>query len=311
MAERDWNMEMKTTKARLLLTALACILLTHTESARSADQGMPALRIGLSSVVMEADVNTDDALAATRLWASKIGGSSWKTAESTVFADIEKAEELLTKELVDIVAFGSHEYIQHQKQLSAQPFMVYMHNGDVSVEYVLLVRRNSSIESARDLDGKKIAFPNKGRHCLAPIWLDVFLMKSQLPGKEIVLREKRVVNKTNQAILPVFFAQIDGAIVVRSAFETAATLNPQIGKQLKVLATSPQLVPLTVCLRQSLSPNQKTVIIDRALRLHESTEGLQTFTILKIDRIVSWQKSYEVNVRQLVEEYEKLKKTVQ
>jgi phosphonate transport system substrate-binding protein len=279
--------------------------------AQSADLNLSLLRIGLSPTVLEADVNTDDALAATKVWASRIGGASWKNAESMMIPDVETAEELLGKSLVDIIAIGSHEYIQNEKRLSAKPSMAYVHNGDVTVEYVLLVRNDSRIEAAKDLDGKRIALHNRGRHCLAPFWLDVYLMKNSTAGKEISLRERKLVAKTNQAILPVFFGQIDAGIVVRAAFDTAVALNPQMGKQLRVLATSPPMVPLIVCLRDSMNKGQKSLLLDRAMKLHETAGGLQTFTVFKMDRIVAWQKSYEMNTRQLMEEYDKLKRTIQ
>jgi ABC-type phosphate/phosphonate transport system substrate-binding protein len=271
---------------------------------QGADVNLPSLRIGLSSMVMEPETSTDDALAATRLWAAKIGGSAWKNADSLVVPDMDKAEDLLTRGSIELVALSTSEYLQYTRKFSAQPSMAYMTNGDTSVEYVLLVRKDTKIESAKDLDGKRVAMNNRGRHSLAPLWLDTYLIKNRLPGKDISILERKIVNKVSQAILPVFFNQMDAAIVIRSAFDTAATLNPQVGKQLKVLASSPPLVPTIVCMRDSLSPSQRQSIIDKALKLHESAEGLQTFTMFKIDRIVLWQKIYEANVRQLLEDFE-------
>ncbi len=298
--------------AGLSLVILVFVLLgsSGTRTVQSADANLPSLRIGLSTLVMEPDVNTDDALAAARVWAARMGGASWKAADSVVLPDIERAEELVSRGQVDLVALGTNEYIPNPAKISAKPSMAYMINGDVNVEYVLLVRRDSKIETARDLDGKRVAYSNRGRHCLVPTWLDTFLMKNRSAGKEISLRERKVVNKTTHAILPVFFNQMDAAIVVRSAFDTAAVMNPQIGKQLKVLASSPPLVPVIVLMRDSMPSLQKTTVFERALKLHELPEGLQTFTMFKIDRIVAWQKGYESNIRQLLDEYEKLKRVM-
>jgi ABC-type phosphate/phosphonate transport system substrate-binding protein len=296
--------KMKQKAAVVLIGVLSC----GFEIALGSDAVLSSLKIGLSSSVMEADVNADDALAATRVWAGKLGGANWRSAESMVFLNVDKIIETLGHGQVDILAIGSNEYFQFQKKIAAEPSMVYVHNGEVSVEYVLLVRKDSHIESARDLEGKRVALNNKGRHCLASIWLDTYLMKNGSPGKEIALRERKIVGKTSQAILPVFFSQMDAALVVKSAYQTAVTLNPQIGRDLKIIAASTPLVPIIVCLRESLSDVQRAQIEDRALRLHETPEGLQTFTIFKIDRIVSWQKGFETNVRQLMEEYETLKR---
>ena len=115
------------------------------------------------------------------------------------------------------------------------------------------------------------------------------------------------MKKASQAILPVFFNQLDAAVVVRSAFDVASDLNPQIDRHLKVLARSPRLVPVVVCLRESMPPFQKSGLISRALRLHETPGGLQTFTVFKMDRIVAWKKDYETNVKNLMDVHKRLR----
>ncbi len=293
-----------------LIICVSLVLLSGGITAvRGLEANLSVLRIGFLSSTVAADVNTDDVLAAAKVWVAKIGGSSWKNADSYVFADIDKAKEFLEKGQVDIVAIGSHEYLQYPKKFPAQPYLTYEQNGQITVEYVLLVQKDSLIESAKDLEGKRVALNNRGRDCLAPIWLETYLLRNRPPGKEISLRERRFVAKANQAILPVFFRQIDAAVVIRSAFETAVALNPQVGKQLRILATSPPLVPTMLCLRDSLDPAQRELIISRGLKIHETPEGQQTFTTFRIDRIVGWQKVFEPNIRQLLDDYERLKKS--
>ena len=289
----------------VILTS-ALILIGTIQSGKSSDLSRLTLRIGLSTEVVESDVNPNDALAATQTWANNIRGATWEDTESMIFPDLEKTKELLDNKRIEVVALATHEYIQNAANLAVQPSLAYVHGGEVDLEYILLVHKDSKIEKAEDLEGKRLALPNRGRYCLAPIWLDVYLMQNHLPGKAISLGERRIVNKASQAILPVFFGQMDAAVVVRSALNIAIALNPQIGNHLKILACSPRFVPIVVCLRESLTQTQKSGLIQRALRLHETPSGLQTFTVFKMDRIVSWQKNYETGVKHLMDEHEKL-----
>ena len=65
----------------------------------------------------------------------------------------------------------------------------------------------------------------------------------------------------------------------------------------------------TQCLLRRTLPAQKSIYLNRALKLHETVGGLQTLTVFKVDRMVDWQKDYENSVKILVEEYEKLRRT--
>ena len=46
----------------------------------------------------------------------------------------------------------------------------------------------------------------------------------------------------------------DACVVARTGFETMCEINPQIGKQLKVIASSPEVVPAVFCFRADYSP---------------------------------------------------------
>jgi ABC-type phosphate/phosphonate transport system substrate-binding protein len=291
-----------------ILALLLCCVIAASHLCPMIAQTPPVksiIRFALSSSVIEGDVNPDDAMAATKTWVSTIGKGTglWNNADGRVYKDAASIVAAISRGEADIAAMGTQEYLEVEASLQVVPTLTYIQGGRVETEYLLLVRNDSGIKTVADLRGKRVAVPKSGRNSLAPLWLDVLLYENKLGRKESFFKEVKQVQKPSQAILPVFFNQIDAGIVIRSAFQTAAELNPQIGRQIRTLSTSPQLVMAVVCLRSDLSVGQRERFIREALKLHEKTAGLQTFNIYKLDRLVVWDSSYFNNVRDFMRKY--------
>jgi phosphonate transport system substrate-binding protein len=120
---------------------------------------------------------------------------------------------------------------------------------------------------------------------LAICWFDTLLLqKESAPAIEHVSRVT-YFNKPSRAVLPVFFQQADACIVTRRHFETMSELNPQIGQQLWVLASSPGLVPsMFTFLADSASPFKDWMLLEMK-RLSDSPAGQQLLTLLQADSI--------------------------
>jgi len=260
------------------------------------------VRFGITTSVIEADVNPNDALAATKVWADLMGKGTglWNKSDARIFPDTASVVSAVNNGEADIVALGTQEYLEVENTLHAIPAFTYVLAGQTDSQYLILVRNDSGIKTLSDLRNRRLAIPKGGRNTMLPIWLDVLLYENNLGVKETFFREIKEVQKPSQAILPVFFKQLEAGIVIKSSYDTAVALNPQIGQQLKVLAASPSFVMMVTCMRSTLSAEQRDMYIRQALRLHETPSGLQAFNIFKLDRIVVWDPSYANNVRELL-----------
>jgi len=78
---------------------------------------------------------------------------------------------------------------------------------------------------------------------------------------------------------------MDACMVTRRGFETMAELNPQVGRQLKIVATSPELVPAVFGLRADYNPSYKPQLLAALSELQKSPAGQQVLTIFHCDRI--------------------------
>jgi ABC-type phosphate/phosphonate transport system substrate-binding protein len=302
--------EMKINKKCQAISLLAVSLLYYMPAIPAQNPTKDSvIRFGLSSSIIESDMNQDDAIAATKVWAGAMGKGVglWQTAEATVIQDKSRLISSLNRGEIDIFALGTQEFLESENQLRAVPCLTYMQAGQIENQYLIIVRQDSGIRTVGDLRGKRLALPKGGRNTLAPIWLDVVLGENGTKEKEAFFREIRDVQKPSQAILPIFFKQIEAGLILRSAFDTAVALNPQIGQQLKALAVSPKLVMMVVCMRNSLPRDLREQYIKAGLMLHEGTAGLQALNVIKLDRLVLWEPSYLDNVRELIKKQKALK----
>jgi ABC-type phosphate/phosphonate transport system substrate-binding protein len=266
---------------------------------RSNDQ---IVRLGLTTSMIETELNQADTLAATRVWASAMGQGNglWKDSDVQIYDGAASLIAAVNKGEADIISMGTQEFVEVESQLHAIPVLTYMQGGHVENEYLILVRQDSSIKTISDLRGKRMALPRGGRNSMASLWLDGLLDENGLPGKAEFFRELKDVQKPSQTILPIFFKQLEAGIVLRSAYDTAVALNPQIGRQLEVLAASSKFVWMVICLRTGISPEKREQYIRQALKLHEKANGLQALNIFRIDRLVLWDPSYLNTVREFL-----------
>ena len=269
------------------------------------------VQIGLSENAIEGYVNPEDVIATSKIWVTRVftGKDTVEYANSVLFRDDTSIVAAIAKQEIDVIGLPTNEFIAIEKNLLANPEITYVHAGEVWVEYVLLVNRSGNLQNLAALRGKHIAITRGGQSAMTRLWGDTLLLSNGLGHMEGFFSEVREVQKPNQAIIPLFFGQLEAALVTRSAFELAVSLNPQIGQHLMVLATSPRLVPEVTCFSKFMDPALKARILSRVLKLQETPGGLQSFTIFKIDRFAPWKPEYADNVRTLLKQYADLTKS--
>jgi phosphonate transport system substrate-binding protein len=105
--------------------------------------------------------------------------------------------------------------------------------------------------------------------------------------------------KAAKVILPVFFGQADACVVPRTSFMDMAELNPQVGEQLRILATSPEVVSSFLCFREGYASRYRPQIEAAIRDLHLSSAGKQVLTVFGCEQIAPFpptclQSAYEM-----------------
>jgi phosphonate transport system substrate-binding protein len=108
-----------------------------------------------------------------------------------------------------------------------------------------------------------------------------------------------------QTVLPVFFRRMDAAVVIKSSFATAVELNPQLGRELRVLATSPPVIPIILCFRKNASPEGKRELIANINRTQSLPAGQQIEALYQFKRLVMLPSNCMNATMEMLRQYER------
>ena len=230
-------------------------------------------------------------------------------AETTPITKIYKNPDDLLEAVkrgdLTVFTLPAIEYLQIRNRTPMTPIIVASSNAGSARQYALIVRRGSGIRSISDLRDKTI-IPSSSKYEASHIWLHVLLLREVKQDRALFFRKVLESSAASKSILKVFFHQADAAIVSRGALETSTELNPQIGRELAVIAESKPLHGDITCVPTMVSEKLKRAIMNSALHLHETTAGKQIFTLFQIDRVIPYQATYLEGLIALLREQAKL-----
>ncbi|WP_373500525.1 phosphate/phosphite/phosphonate ABC transporter substrate-binding protein [Desulfococcus sp.] len=253
-------------------------------------------------------MNENDAKAAVKVWGELIARerSVPTDPDPDIFRDIDALIRSLREKQVDAVGITMTEYARLRREVHFSPIFVTYNAGRTTEQCVLLSHRDGPVKSVADLRGRSLLLHTNPRACLAPLWLDTILVKQ---GHRAAARFAGRISrdaKLSKVVLPVFFRQTDACVVTRSAFDTMAELNPQLARQLAVLAESPEMVPAVFAFRADYNPHFKGDLIAGVNGLKRTPAGRQVLTIFHSEDIEEHPASCLDTALELIAAHEKL-----
>ncbi len=287
------------------LAALAAFIAFCSAVPAFADQEPEApkvLQVGFSSKVFQ-DIDKRDAQAAMELWAKQLSRSSGVPgAQVTIFHDTAALQRAVRKKKTHLVTMSAIEYLKIHDGLPITPAFVATNKVGRNMDQLLIVHRNSGIRKVKDLRGRSFAILPSAKLEAGRIWLNVFLVKNGVSEGTACFRQVKEFSRASQAIMGVFFGQVDGAVVSRGSFETCNTLNPQLAKDLVVIAESKSLMGDVTCMPTYISDRLRSAIERAAMHLHESNVGRQILTLFQIDRVARFRETDMDGITELLAE---------
>jgi phosphonate transport system substrate-binding protein len=254
------------------------------EAPAAADADAPVRMAVSESMVV--DVNLNDARAAMRLWIERIMTDLNVVIELApqVFDSTEEILRRVRSGQLDAVALNIVEYRQIADLLDPSELTVGA-GASGPDQYVLLVKRDGEFRQLGNLRGRRLCVLKAPKMCVAPAWLSTLLDKAHLGSSEEFFGSAVTETKVSQVVLPVFFGQADACLTSKRGFETMCELNPQVAKELTVIATSPSMVACFHAFRK----NYHNPSLERFIKVHStllaSPSGQQLATLFQFDKL--------------------------
>jgi len=236
---------------------------------------------------MFADVNLNDARAAITVWADSITRARGLSLMpvSDVYDDVNRLRVAIDAGRAHLVALSVEEY----RRLARPDFGTILlgQRGGVAKEELLLLVKKGRFSSLADLGQRSLTVLEGVSHHMALAWLAVSLREAGLPDTQTHFGAVTSVAKPARAVLPVFFGQQDVALVDRAAFDLMVELNPQIGRDVVALATSPPMIHSVILFDKRFATASREATLDALLALHTTPRGQQLLSLFRLERLVA------------------------
>lgn len=290
------------------LTGCAGLLLF---APRAGAQTLTTPGVFRSATVLDvySSLNISDARAAMDLWVDALtrdAGGRYR-ATSLLFETAEQAVAAARDGEIEGLSLSTTDYLLAREQVALEPAAVGMFaGGQVLEEFALLVRGDGDIGGLADLQGKKLLV-NHLDWRVARLWLEVLLRREGMRGIDLHFGEVIPGKGPANQVLPVFFGQADACIVTARSLATQGELNPQLERELMVVARSPAFLLYLTCLVEGVDEELRRTFLDFCQKVHEDQAGRQILALFGVERIGLYRPEYLESVEQLMADYEALR----
>jgi phosphonate transport system substrate-binding protein len=253
--------------------------------ALASAEGEAPVRMAISES-MVGDVNLNDARAAMQIWIRRLSADMNVTVELTpkVFDTSDEILRRARSGQLDAVALNILEYRQIADLLDTRELIVATGAAGAD-QYLLLAKRDSGVRSAADLQGQRLAVLKAPKMCVAQAWLITLLEDRRRGSAGEFFGSVTADSKVSKVVLPVFFGQTDACVTSKQGFDSMCELNPQVAKDLRVIAASDPLVVCFYAFRKGYRNPSRQKFIDSTSMVLSSVAGRQLATLFQCEKL--------------------------
>lgn len=254
-------------------------------------------------------INPNDAKAAISAWARTILQQRGIVVDvqTRIFDSQGALAAAMENDELDSATLSTEDFLALDPRFLPESIFIATRSVALSENYVLLTHRSSEIRSATDLPGKRLLIQAGSHAGLIRAWLDVLSTRPLPESGDEALRTDSPIDKPSRALLPVFFRQADACVVTSNSWATAGELNPQLRRDLRLVAMSPDLVPGLFFFHPHFQSSIRDALESAVMGLHETPAGLQVLTVFQANRMVKQPLSSLDTTRELLAERRRLR----
>lgn len=275
-------------------------------SSAARAEAPPPMAIGVYLPVIR-DVPRKDVEVSLKFWIEElVKGAKLTYKPLRVYDQLDAMQRDLDNGEINLIVATAMGMVQHFKAEDlADGFSGYKAKFD---DLMLVVRSDAGIRTPADLVGKRMSLLEGDE--LTDVYLPTLMMRTGLRGDMSQLGSVTRHPSTSKQVYGLFFGKVDAALVYRNTYETALTLNPQIGQRLQVLDayTFKTRSPYLSLFSSRLSPEHRQLMTDSALRLSDSPRGRQMLDLYHADVLERTRVQDLMPYRELLKDYGALQK---
>ena len=265
---------------------------------------LPRLSIGFSMKSFP-DVDAKDANAAIKLWVTEIAAQAKMRPESAVYGDVKMMLADFKQERLDFISIPTIDFFRNETSLLSSPGYVGVRKGKKTERYVILSAANNKVENLLVLKKRKLAIVLHDD--IGVLFLNTLLLRQHQPEMDHFFSAIDSKPKHSQSIYAVFFGSAETCVVPERIFNTVAELNPQVGKKLKVVAVSADLITEVSIYRKEYPQTLRERMDLVALNFKNHPRGKQVLTLFQVDDLAVMNDKDLAEMRNLYHEYKILK----
>ncbi|HNV71336.1 MAG TPA: PhnD/SsuA/transferrin family substrate-binding protein, partial [Candidatus Ozemobacteraceae bacterium] len=247
------------------------------------------IRFGFNNTILSG-VTQADAESALALWADFVAKEEGVEGESKVtgYKTVEDMLVDLRGEALDVAMLTAFEYLAIKDRVQLEVISVGVIQEQIGIPVVIAVHRTSPFQSLKDLQGKELLCKSMYVEHIGNYWLDGVLSANGLLPTSRFFSRRRTMDKVSKAVLPVFFNKADACLVRQCALDTMIELNPQLARDLRIIASSPPMLNGLCAIRPGMNATHREILIRRIPTMHQHVKGKQILTLLKLDDATSY-----------------------
>jgi ABC-type phosphate/phosphonate transport system substrate-binding protein len=294
----------------ILLVMLACAIVTTVRMSGQPQGNLKKdIALGFSqSLFVEQDLR--DATAALEIYAEefskKVGQKS--TAKISLYDNLPSYIDAVRKGECTVACMGVMDYFRMKNECTLEPAIVPTSRGGFLEDRIVIVHKDAGIRDLLMLKNKSIAFSKGTRSEITMKWLTVELHRLKERQSNAYLTRTTLTKNEEQAVMSVFFRQTDAAIVMSKTLETMMEQNPQLKRDLAIIARSPGYIFSIVCFAPGMDEHQKRNVRDASLTMSNVQSGKQILRLFRYDGAKLFDPSDISSALELEQQYQQIQK---
>jgi phosphonate transport system substrate-binding protein len=253
------------------------------------------------------DVTMQDVRAALAIWGEEITRNikDIDSFSTNIYPTPEALIEAMRSGNVDLAILPTLDFFRVEVVLNADLGLVSKSGPGGSQRYLLTVRADLPAEQIRTL--KNLRFCHVKNDSVGLLFLNHALLQRGLPEMDRFFGSIETKSKGSQALGTVYFGGAEACLVTEEAYQTTIAMNPQIGRKVRILLTSPQLMGSVAVYRKGYPAHMRQLILQGVNELKNYPRGAQILSMFQATELRQATEADLAETRRMYREYRQKK----